>query len=752
MSKRRLLCVALAVACASPVMAAKPNPDDPDVRASALVSQMSIDEMTALVHGPMAMPLFGMKTPEGAVPGAGYIPGNARLGIPALTETDASLGVAWLMGIRKDGATALPSGSSLAATWDPEVARAGGAMIGGEAHAKGFNVLLAGGVNLIRDPRNGRTFEYLGEDPWLAGTLDGASIAGIQSAHVISTVKHFALNDQETGRQFYDAHITDAAARESDLLAFQLAIERGQPGSVMCSYNQINGAWGCGNDPLLNGVLKGDWAYKGFVMSDWGAVHALEYALKGLDQQSGEQLDREINFGALAGLAKSDARYAARLREMTQRIVRTMFAIGIDKVPPAVRPIDFKANGDVAEKAALEGIVMLQNRDGALPLAADVKHIAVIGGYADSGVLSGGGSTQVQGEGGPGISIPMSGDGPFAAFIQQAYHKSPPLKAIRALAPGAEVTYRDGHYISNAVAAARKAEVAIVFATQWMTEGIDQPDLNLPDGQDALIAAVAAANPHTIVVLETGGPVLMPWLAHVPAVLEAWYPGARGGEAIAAILFGKANPSGRLPMTFPASESQLPRPVLPGSTTIEADFLGTHKPGDTLDVDYDIEGADVGYRWFARKGEAPLFAFGHGLSYTSFETTGLKLRAGKPLVAEATVRNTGARAGAEVVQVYLVSAAGKPVLRLVGYQRVELPPGESHPVSVAIDPRLLAGWEAGGWHQAAGTYRFALGRSAIALGESADLVLPEKRWMDVGRAGDDVGNEPARKPARRHRR
>jgi len=734
MSKRRLLCVALAVACASPVMAAKPNPDDPDVRASALVSQMSIDEMTALVHGPMAMPLFGMKTPEGAVPGAGYIPGNARLGIPALTETDASLGVAWLMGIRKDGATALPSGSSLAATWDPEVARAGGAMIGGEAHAKGFNVLLAGGVNLIRDPRNGRTFEYLGEDPWLAGTLDGASIAGIQSAHVISTVKHFALNDQETGRQFYDAHITDAAARESDLLAFQLAIERGQPGSVMCSYNQINGAWGCGNDPLLNGVLKGDWAYKGFVMSDWGAVHALEYALKGLDQQSGEQLDREINFGALAGLAKSDARYAARLREMTQRIVRTMFAIGIDKVPPAVRPIDFKANGDVAEKAALEGIVMLQNRDGALPLAADVKHIAVIGGYADSGVLSGGGSTQVQGEGGPGISIPMSGDGPFAAFIQQAYHKSPPLKAIRALAPGAEVTYRDGHYISNAVAAARKAEVAIVFATQWMTEGIDQPDLNLPDGQDALIAAVAAANPHTIVVLETGGPVLMPWLAHVPAVLEAWYPGARGGEAIAAILFGKANPSGRLPMTFPASESQLPRPVLPGSTTIEPSFMGTSTAGQALDVDYDIEGADVGYRWYARKGEKPLFAFGHGLSYTTFETSGLKFKAGKPLVAEATVRNTGARAGAEVVQVYLTSAAGKATLRLVGYQRVELAPGESRPVSVAIDARLLSAYEPGGWHQPAGSYRFALGRSAGTLGESAELQLPEQHLNTAGNA------------------
>ncbi|MFM2287730.1 MAG: hypothetical protein RL684_873, partial [Pseudomonadota bacterium] len=325
-------------------------------------------------------------------------------------------------------------------------------------------------------------------------------------------------------------------------------------------------------------------------------------------------------------------------------------------------------------------------------------------------------------------------DGPLAGFIQQAYHKSPPLKAIRALAPGAEVTYRDGHYITNAVAAARKADVAIVFATQWMTEGIDQPDLNLPDCQDALIAAVAAANPHTIVVLETGGPVLMPWLAHVPAVLEAWYPGARGGEAIAAILFGKANPSGRLPMTFPASESQLPRPVLPGSTTIETDFMGNRKPGESLDVDYDIEGADVGYRWYARKGEKPLFAFGHGLSYTTFETTGLKFKAGKPLVAEATVRNTGTRAGAEVVQVYLTSAAGKATLRLVGYQRVELAPGESRPVSVAIDARLLSAYEPGGWRQAGGSYKFALGRSAGTLGESAELQLPEQHLNTAGNA------------------
>jgi len=733
MQKARLATALVAAAgCSASLAGAPPAANTPDARADALVRQMSLEELGSLVHGRMAVPLLGMTIPDGAVPGAGYVPGIARLGIPALTESDASLGVSWVGGLRKDGATALPSGAALASSWDPDLLQAGGAMIGGEAHSKGFNVLLAGGVNLIRDPRNGRTFEYLGEDPWLAGTLDGASISGIQSAHVISTVKHYAFNDQETGRQIYDVHVGDAAERESDLLAFQIAIERGQPGSVMCSYNQINGAWGCGNEPLLNGVLKGDWGYKGFVMSDWGAVHALDYALKGLDQQSGEQLDHDVKFAALVDLAKGDPRYAERLRDMAQRIVRSMFAVGVDKDPPQVRPIDFKTNADVAEKAALEGIVLLRNERGALPLdAAALRHVVVIGGYADSGVLSGGGSTQVHAEAGPALVRPAGGDGPFAGLMAEQYHRSNPLKAIRAALSNAEVLFRNGRYISDAVAAARTSDVAIVFATQHLKEGMDVPDLSLPDGQDALITAVAEANPHTIVVLETGGPVLMPWLPKTAAVLEAWYPGARGAEAIAALLVGQANPSGRLPMTFPANEAQLPRPVLPGSTTIEPSFLGYGKPGQTLDVDYDVEGSDVGYRWFARQGEAPLFAFGYGLSYTSFDTGDLTIKAGKSLVAEAKVRNSGARPGAEVVQVYLTSAAGKATRRLVGYQRVELATGESRSVSMTIDPRLLAGWEGTSWHRAAGSYHFALGRSAMVLGAEVALALPDSRWSDL---------------------
>ena len=254
-----------------------------------------------------------------------------------------------------------------------------------------------------------------------------------------------------------------------------------------------------------------------------------------------------------------------------------------------------------------------------------------------------------------------------------------PIKAIVATAPDTVVTYRNGRYIADAVVQARKADVAIVFATQWTTEGQDVPDLSLPNGQDALIAAVAEANPNTIVVLETGGPVMMPWLDKVAGVIEAWYPGIRGGEAIASVLFGDTNPSGRLPITFPASLADLPRPVLDGSETLEPSFMGAPLPGETLTVDYNIEGSDLGYRYNAREGHKALFPFGFGLSYTSFSSGDLETDGN---TASFTVKNTGERAGATVGQVYLVSRDGKTKLRLVGFKRVELAPGESQKVTV----------------------------------------------------------------------
>ena len=323
--------------------------------------------------------------------------------------------------------------------------------------------------------------------------------------------------------------------------------------------------------------------------------------------------------------------------------------------------------------------------------------------------------------------MPHGGEGLFAGVLTENYHRSSPLKAIKGRASGAKVVYRDGRYVSQAVEAAKSADVAIVFVTQWATEGLDQPDLGLPNGQDALIAAVAAANPHTIVVLETGGPVLTPWLDKTAAVLEAWYPGARGGEAIARILFGEVSPSGRLPVTFPADVAQLPRPKVDGMATTEPDFTGV-AGGAVVPVNYDIEGSDVGYRWFARTGARPAFPFGFGLSYTSFSHGPLSLAKTKGgLIATTHVRNTGAKAGADVVQLYLTDRAGKPTRRLAGFQRVELQPGEDKAVQIRIEPRILADWAGDGWAITPGAYRFAIGTDAETLEESAALTLPARR-------------------------
>lgn len=708
------------------------EPDDASARAAKTVQAMTQAEKTILTHGIMPLPIGDNPPPipAEAIPGAGYIPGIPRLGVPALLETDASLGVSYVFGLRKDGATALPSGLAMASTWNPDLLYKGGVMIGGETRAKGFNVLLAGGVNLMRDPRNGRTFEYFSEDPLLSGVLAGHAIKGVQSNHIISTIKHFALNGQETGRKFADVMISDEAAHESDLLAFKIGMEIGNPGSVMCAYNRVHGEQACASDYLLNKILKQEWGYKGFVMSDWGAVPNLESALKGLDQQSGSQLDPALFFGdKLAAAAQSDPAYAARLDDMNKRILWAIYANGLDKYPVAKGgEIDFQANGEVALETARQGIVLLRNERGVLPLSKSAKSIAVIGGFADSGVLSGAGSSQVQGEGGAAVTIPLSGSSPWAGFLVQAYHRSSPLAAIKAIVPNAQVRFRDSRFIADAVEQAKRAEVAIVFATKWSSEGFDQPDLSLPDGQDALIAAVADANPNTIVVLETGNPIAMPWLEKTAAVVQAWYPGARGGEAIASILFGDTNPSGRLPITFPASVDQLPRPVLDGYNDFEPNFAGDAPYKDAkLVVNYDIEGSNLGYRWNALKGYKALFPFGYGLSYTSFKADGLKTDGNKTSL---TVRNTGQRTGATVAQLYLVSRSGTALQRLVGFKRIELAPGQSEKVSLTIDPRLLADWKDGAWSMPAGDYQFAIGDNAETLGTPVKVRLAAKRWKD----------------------
>jgi beta-glucosidase len=537
--------------------------------------------------------------------------------------------------------------------------------------------------------------------------LGGENIRGIQSNHVIATIKHFALNDQETNRHWVNAVIDPAALRESDLLAFQIGIEIGQPGSVMCAYNQVNGPYACGNDFLLNQVLKKDWKYPGFVMSDWGAVYATDFAVKGLDQQSGEQADEKVWFGALLKDAvKSGAVPESRLADMTRRILHAMFANGLFE-HPAERggQIDYAAHAQAVREVAAQGIVLLRNRDNLLPLTSAAKRILVVGGYADLGVLSGGGSSQVYEPNTDWRSaIRVGGEGRVGARRNMVFHSSPPLAAIRARAKDATITFDDGRYPAAAAALARQADVVIVFANQWMIENEDAPDMSLPQGQDTLIRTVAQANPRTVVVLETGGAIEMPWIENVAAVLEAWYAGTGGADAIGDVLFGQVNPSGRLPVTFPVSRTQYPRPEIPGWGKPEREYFDApHK-----------EGAAVGYRWMAQTGQQPLFPFGFGLSYTRFEYKDLQVRGGKRLSLSFTVSNVGQRAGADVPQAYLVSAGGAPTLRLIGFRRVTLAPGESTRVELSVDPRLVGHFDerAHRWQVAAGAYEVAVGASA----------------------------------------
>ncbi|MBO9498107.1 MAG: glycoside hydrolase family 3 C-terminal domain-containing protein [Novosphingobium sp.] len=725
-----LLCGMSALAAAPLVAQAEPPGAKPwmdaklsaEKRADLILAHMSLDEKVALLHGPMGMSFGPGPLPDGAIGSAGYIPGNARLGIPALQESDASLGVANPMLVRgaDDMSTALPSSLALAATFDPQIAYDGGKMVGTEARAKTINVQLAGGVNLARDPRGGRNFEYAGEDPLLAGTMAGESIRGIQSNGIISTVKHYALNGQEHNRMTADSVIGQDAARESDLLAFQIAIEKGKPGSVMCSYNLINGVYGCQNDWTLNQVLKKDWGYKGFVMSDWGAVHEVGAFTAGLDQQSGEQLDKQVWFdkplkeGVAAGTIPT-----ARVDDAARRVLTAMFTAGLFDRTDTKQPIDFDAHAQVAQREEEGAIVLLENR-GVLPIAAGAKKIAVIGGNADAGVPSGTGSSQVSNPyrkpGTPLRSVALGGEGMMAAFSSVVFHPSAPLTALRERFKNAHVSFDNGIYPEAAAAAARDADVAVVFVYQPSGEGEDAPSTSLPFGQDALIDAVAAANPNTVVVLETGNAVDMPWAGKVGAIVQAWYGGQKGGEAIARVLTGEVNPSGRLPITWQRDVSQLPRPVVPGTGAA---------PDARVKVDYTIEGPDVGYRWFARQRMSPQYWFGHGLSYTSFGYQGLSVTGRKTVTASVTVTNTGAKAGKDVVQLYLTGKPGSDERRLIGFEKVALAPGESRKVSFTADPRLLAEFDTGknGWVIAPGDYTVGIGTDAgtIKLSGSAKL-------------------------------
>jgi beta-glucosidase len=682
---------------------------------------MTLDEKIQLVHGGAPSDWWAHTLPRGA---AGYVPGIARLGVPDLYLADGSTGIGNSVG----EATALPSSIASAATWDLNSAYKYGHVIGTEMRALGINVNLGGNVNLTgREPRDGRTFETKGEDPILAGRINAAHLKAIQDQNVMAGIKHYAFNDVETGRTTANVLINERAARESDLLAFEIGIKDSNVQSVMCSYNLVNGDYGCENSFLLNTVLKGDWAFPGFVMSDWDATHStVKAAQNGMDQEQPES----IYFGTTLNQAMQTGQLSqSRLDNMVHRILRAMYAVGIFDHPITVKPIDASAGAAIAREVEEQGAVLLRNT-GVLPLDhTQLTSIAVIGSHADVAVLSGGGSAQVIPVGGTALN---EGTPCPPCWSRAIWDPSSPLNAIKSKAPGVTVQYNDGTNASSAAALAASSDVAIVFVSQWESEGMDVPSLNFTDvihaapiDQDGLVSAVAAANPKTIVVMENGGPKVMPWLGNVNAVLEAWYPGQRGGEAIANILFGDVNPSGKLPMTFPASVYDLPRPTIatpPDSTT-------------PFNVDYNTEGFNVGYKWYDSQNLTPLFPFGYGLSYTTFSISNLQLTAttsGTPsFQVSFDVQNTGTRAGAEVAQVYLElpSSTGESK-RLVGWQKVSLTAGQTQNVviqeSSSDSAHPLSYWDvaAHAWKVASGTYTVDVGNSSRNYSKAGTFDIP----------------------------
>jgi beta-glucosidase len=707
----------------------------PDQRADLVIKQMTLDEKIQLLHGLGWRALFGQPESGPAVRslgGAGFIPGIPRLGIPDLQMSDAAVGVA-RGAERSRYSTALPSAEAEAASWDPKVAYAFGALIGTELRDQGFNMTLGGGVDLVREPRGGRTFEYNGEDPILAGTMDGELMRGEQAQHVIGDIKHYALNDQEDGRNYANVIMDKRAMRETDLLAFQLAIQKSGTGAVMCSYNLINGTYACENDYTLHDVLDRDFGFKGFVVSDWGGTHStVKAAMAGLDIE----MPGNNYFGdALKKAVQSGQVPMSQINEMLHRILRTEFATGVVDDPPRPKVVDVMHGFKVAQYVEEQGAVLLKNADNQLPLDPSMTGtIAVIGGHADAGVLSGGGSAQVDPAGGNPVQEAGGPPTSIAALLGRwVYQRSVPLDAIRAAAPKAKVEYNPGTDPASAASLAKTSDVTIVFAVQHESEGSDLPSLALPLNQDALIQAVARANPHTIVVLESGGAVTMPWLHQVSAVLESWYPGIRGAQAIAAILFGQVNPSGKLPITFPMSEADLPNPVeakQPPGPLKPMPGLPFFKVNQKIfDVHYN-EGLKVGYKWYDAEDKTPLFPFGFGLSYTTFAYSDLKVTHGDAINVSLTIRNTGERAGQDIAEIYatLPASAQEPPRRLIGWQKVDLAPGESKTVTVSVPPLYLSIFNVtrDDWQLDPGDYKIWAGGSERDLPLSATISLSPK--------------------------
>jgi beta-glucosidase len=681
-SKRALAMAAVVATAALAVSATGANaaPDPHSyagsvARAKAIVAKMTLAQKITEMHG--------IQNSDHQR----YVPGIPSLGIPPLVVTNGPAGVGPGDPHTQAPATALPAPELLAATWDPSQAAAYGRIMGTEAADLGNSLLEGTDVNVVRIPQNGRAFENYGEDPYLASQLAVANIRAVQSAGVIGEVKHFDAYSQENNRFALNENIDERTLHEIYDPPFQAAVQQGGADAVMCAYPKVNGTFSCENNELLTTDLRDDWGFQGFVTSDFGATHSTVPSINAdmnLEMPTGVYYDTALTQAVQDGQVSESA-----IDNLLVQRFATMIRIGLFDHPRTITPIPAQADGAVSRAIADQGIVLLRNESNVLPLnPTATQSIAVIGPYAGAASTGGGGSSHVK---------PL-------------YTVTPVAGITSAAGSHATVTYNDGSDTAAAAALAKSSDVAIVMVGDNETEGKDRTGLALSGNQDALVEAVAAANPKTIVVLKSGAPVLMPWANSVAGLVEAWYPGEEDGNAVADVLFGRVDPSGKLPITFPVQASDVP-------ANTPAQYPGVNNTATFS------EGVFVGYRHYDQADIAPLFPFGFGLSYTDFAFSGLRVQptGNGTVMVSAIVTNTGHRAGAEVAQLYVgdpsSSAVPEPPNQLAGFLKVSLAPGQSRRVTFTLNARSFSYWNttANNWQVAGGQYRISVGDSSRNL-------------------------------------
>lgn len=699
---------------------AQQNATNYDTKIAALIKKMTLEEKVGMLHASSSFTSGGVK----------------RLGIPELTTSDGPHGVrlehgrGWdVLPDVYDSGTALPTGVCLAATWNPKLGYDFGSVLGSEANYRGKDVILGPGINIMRTPLNGRNFEYQSEDPFLISKMVVGYIKGVQDQGVSACVKHYALNNIEKNRNYVNVILSERALREIYLPGFKAAVQQGDVNTLMGSYNKIRGEWATQNYYMMNQILKKEWGFKGAVMSDWGAVHnTMEAMWNGNDLEMGTDLSMlpHPNYGkffmgdTVINLVKTGKMAEYVIDEKVRRILYVMFKTGMMDNSRKKGEFNTKGHQETARKVAEEGMVLLKNDGQILPLNKNkVKSIAVIGFNADRKQTMGGGSSQVK-----------------------AFYEITPYKGITNIAGNnINVTYSQGYTIArgatadpnmirDAADAASKADVAIIVGgwthgfnydvwsdNAYDAEDADKPDMRMPFGQDELIKAVLKANPNTVVVLMGSGPIDMSeWIGNTKAIVQAWYPGMEGGNALAKILFGEINPSGKLPVTFPKKLEDVPERK-----------LGMYSK-DSLTMYYNDD-IYVGYRYYDTYKVAPEFAFGHGLSYTTFAYSDLKVTgSGKNASVSFTIKNTGRVAGAEVAQVYVhqeTSTLPRPDKELKGFDKVMLQSGQSKTITVKLNEESFQYYNdnLNKWVMEPGTFRISVGSSSRDIRLSGNVKL-----------------------------